>query len=47
MTQSMTFAFGDGNFEGKSPEEIYAAFASWYDQPGIRDLRPGDDSPGT
>ena len=39
----LTFAFGDGNLEGKSPEEIYAAYASWYDQPGIRDLRAVED----
>jgi len=39
----LTFAFGDQSFEGKSPEEIYAAYAIWYDQPGIRDLRASED----
>jgi hypothetical protein len=39
----LTFAFGNGNFEGKSPDEIYAAYWKWYDQPGIRDLRPDED----
>jgi len=35
ITGPLTFAFGDHNFEGKSPEEIYAAYATWYETEGI------------
>lgn len=35
ITGPLTFAFGDQNFEGKSPEEIYSAYAGWYDKEDI------------
>jgi len=31
----LTFALGDQNFEGKSPEEIYSAYAAWYGKEDI------------
>ncbi len=38
ITGPLTFAFGDQEFEGKSPEEIYAAYAGWYDKEDIRGM---------
>ena len=35
LTGPLTFAFGDNNFEGKPTEEIYAAYADWYEKQGI------------
>jgi hypothetical protein len=35
ITGPLTFAFGDSNLEGKPPEEIYAAYADWYDREDI------------
>ena len=35
LTGPLTFAFGDANFEGKPAEEIYAAYAGWYEKEGI------------
>ncbi len=38
ITGPLTFALGDQDFEGKSPEEIYSAYAEWYAQEGIQGL---------
>lgn len=34
----LTFALFDQDFDGKSPEEIYAAYAEWYDRAGVGKL---------
>jgi hypothetical protein len=34
----ITFALFEQNFEGKQPEEIFAAFAQWYGNEGIGDM---------
>jgi len=38
----LTFALGDQDLEGKSPEEIYAAYAGWYDNEGIGKMMETD-----
>lgn len=35
ITGPITFSLGDQNFNGKAADEIYAAYASWYDSEGI------------
>jgi hypothetical protein len=35
ITGPVTFSMSDRHFEGKSAEEIYAAYARWYEQEGI------------
>lgn len=35
ITGPVTFSLFDRNFEGRSADEIYAAYARWYDQEGV------------
>ena len=38
ITGPLTFALGDQDFEGKSPKEIYSAYADWYAKEDIRGI---------
>jgi hypothetical protein len=35
ITGPITFALFDQDFDGKSPDQIFAAYAQWYDQEGV------------